>query len=287
VEPAQQHGLGSRSARAYLLTVLGELVLPRGGAVWTQTLLEALGLLEVDPRAARQAVNRAAGKGLLAPERHGRRTRWHLTPAATALLTEGTERIYSLHRARRRWDGRLVLCLVATPGERDQRRRLRTRLAWAGFGALAPGVWLGPWAERRGALERVLEELGLRGTAQVFVAEPSPSEDPRQLAAAAFDLPGLAAAYRAFVAAEAPRLAAPPPRDEERATAALLALVHRWRQLPFLDPDLPEELLPEDWAGDQAAACFHRLHDRLAPWAARWWAAREPAVPEDERAEAG
>jgi phenylacetic acid degradation operon negative regulatory protein len=277
VERAQQHGLGSRSARSFLLTVLGELVLPSGRPVWTGTLLEALSLLGVDPRAARQAVNRAATKGLLTAERVGRRTRWQLTKQAVELLVEGTERIYSLHRRQRRWDGRLVMVLVPNPPERDRRNRLRTQLAWAGFGPLTPGVWLSPWAHRLADAERILGELGLRDSASVLLAELSPAQDPARLAAEAFDLPGLAAAYRDFLQAQAPRLEASPPSDPATATAELLGLVHRWRQLPFLDPDLPRELLPEDWIGDQAAACFHRLHDRLAPLAAIWWAEREGA----------
>src|SRR5262245_18189502 len=43
------------SAKALLLTVLGELVLPGGGAVWTQTVVQLLGRLDVGERNARQA----------------------------------------------------------------------------------------------------------------------------------------------------------------------------------------------------------------------------------------
>ena len=32
--------------------------------------------------------------------------------------------------------------------------------------------------------------------------------------------------------------------------------MHAWRRFPFLDPKLPAELLPAEWAGARAAALF-------------------------------
>jgi phenylacetic acid degradation operon negative regulatory protein len=36
-----------------------------------------------------------------------------------------------------------------------------------------------------------------------------------------------------------------------------------WRRLPYLDPGLPAELLPGDWAGIRAADVFFTLQSRL------------------------
>ncbi len=130
----RSQALGVPSTRGYLLTVLGEFVLPVGGRVWTAALLDALGALGVEERTARQAVWRSAERGLLESERIGRRTRWALSDAATRLLTEGTRRIYSLHREPRPWDGRWLLLYVSVPeSQRDLRHRMRTRLGWVGL----------------------------------------------------------------------------------------------------------------------------------------------------------
>jgi phenylacetic acid degradation operon negative regulatory protein len=40
-------------------------------------------------------------------------------------------------------------------------------------------------------------------------------------------------------------------------------LVHQWRKFPFLDPDLPERILPARWPRARAHAVFQ---DRHAAW---------------------
>jgi phenylacetic acid degradation operon negative regulatory protein len=41
---------------------------------------------------------------------------------------------------------------------------------------------------------------------------------------------------------------------------AQVRLVHEWRRFPFLDPQLPAELLPPQWIGARAASVFHERH---------------------------
>lgn len=48
-----------------------------------------------------------------------------------------------------------------------------------------------------------------------------------------------------------------------------------WRQLPYLDPGLPAELLPDDWVGIRAAELFFTLQSRLEN-GARAYVARRP-----------
>ena len=67
--------LGAASARSLLLTVLGEFVLPTGHPVWTATLIELLGELDVAEKAARQAIMRTADSGWIEGSRIGRETR--------------------------------------------------------------------------------------------------------------------------------------------------------------------------------------------------------------------
>src|ERR1700758_4261214 len=100
---SRRHAVGAPSARGLLFTVLGEYVLPGGGAVWTATVIATMARLGVEEKATRQALMRTAADGWLTADRVGRRTRWLLTPNAEELLTEGTERIYGFGAHRDGW----------------------------------------------------------------------------------------------------------------------------------------------------------------------------------------
>jgi len=271
----RSQALGVPSTRGYLLTVLGEFVLPVGGRVWTAALLDALGALGVEERTARQAVWRSAERGLLESERIGRRTRWALSDPARRLLTEGSRRIYSLHREPRPWDGRWLLLYVSVPeSQRDLRHRMRTRLGWAGFASIGSGTWVSPWVDREVEAKEVLEDLGLAGAARSFIALPGGIGDVGEMVTSTWPLGEIAATYAAFLDQFS---AAPAPGSSYDAFVHQVRLVHEWRRFPFLDPDLPGELLPRDWSGYRAAELFHRLHEQWRSPAWAWWTERMEA----------
>ena len=273
----RSQALGVPSTRGYLLTVLGEFVLPVGGRVWTAALLDALGALGVEERTARQAVWRSAERGLLESERIGRRTRWALSDAARRLLIEGTRRIYSLHREPRPWDGRWLLLYVSVPeSQRDLRHRMRTRLGWAGFASLGSGTWVSPWIDREIEAREVLEDLGLSssGAARSFIAKPGGIGNVNEMVTATWPLGEIATGYDAFLERFG---TAPPTGAGYDAFVNQVRLVHEWRRFPFLDPDLPGDLLPSDWSGYRAAELFHRLHEQWHSSAWAWWRERMEA----------
>jgi phenylacetic acid degradation operon negative regulatory protein len=60
----------------------------------------------------------------------------------------------------------------------------------------------------------------------------------------------------------------PPPAElaalpGDEALRRQVRLVASYRRLPFRDPDLPEELLPEDWPGGRVHELFVAAHDAL------------------------
>jgi phenylacetic acid degradation operon negative regulatory protein len=260
---SRRHAAGAESARGLLLTVLGEFVLRAGGVAWTSAVIDVLGRLGVEEKATRQALMRTATDGWLASERVGRRTRWRLTPAGQRLLTEGTERIYGFRAALPGWDGRWLLVLARAPEtDRAARHHLRTRLTWAGLGNAAPGVWISPHAERVAEVESVLAGAGLAG-AQVFVAEHAGRGDLAAMVRQAWDLAGIEARYRQFLAEFVTPTGDPLTR--------LVELVHAWRRFPAVDPELPTALLPPRWSGIRAATLFRRRHAGWSAAAATDW----------------
>lgn len=265
---SRRRELGAASARSLLLTVLGEFVLPRDEPVWTQVLVDVLAGLGIEAKAARQALARTAAEGLLTSDRAGRRVRWSLTPAGRRLLSAGAARIYGFGAAARPWDGRWLVLLVSVPeSQRRLRHRLRTRLAWAGLGSPAPGVWVTPDAGKQDEVAEVVAELGLTSVTSSFVGPFGEIGAPRQVVAQAWDLGEVETAYEEFL--ETFGAAAPvAPAD---VLSAQIHLVHAWRRFPFLDPELPADLLPEGWAGARAAALFETLHGRWHEPALRHW----------------
>jgi phenylacetic acid degradation operon negative regulatory protein len=251
-----------------LLTVLGELVLPHGEAIWTSTAVRCLALLDVEQRNARQALARLAEAGTLRSHKHGRRARWHLTDAGRRLLVEGTKRIYELGADDDHWDGRWLVVLCSVPEEqRAKRHQLRAQLGFAGFGFLGPGVAVSPHLDREGAANAVLADLDLLPGAMVFRAEAGELVEADDLLARAWDLEALAGAYTDFAESFAGRR----PTTDAARFADLIGLVHEWRRFPFLDPGIPAGLLPRNWPGRHARAVFTDRHDAWTPGAQRWY----------------
>jgi phenylacetic acid degradation operon negative regulatory protein len=272
---SRRHSVGAASARSWLLTVLGEFVLPADEPAWTSSLVAVLAGLGLEEKASRQALARTAADGLIRAERVGRRARWHLTEPGRRLLTEGAERIYSFGVRPTRWDGRWLVLSVAVPeSQRDLRHRLRTRMAWAGFGSLAANLWVSPNTDREAEAKQLFDELGLAATTLSFTGEFAGIGSERSLVEQAWNLSDLATRYHSFVT----EFARPGPSI----MLAQVRLVHEWRRFPFLDPQLPAELLPPQWIGARAAAVFHERH---AAWhdsaQAQWLRTAESTEPSE------
>jgi phenylacetic acid degradation operon negative regulatory protein len=265
---SRRREVGGASARSLLLTILGEFALSRDEPVWTATVLEALGLFDVEQRASRQALARTRTEGLLASERHGRRTAWALTPEGIELLTEGTGRIYGFMRQPHAWDGRWLVLSVSIPEtQRRLRHRLRTQLTWLGLGTPSSGLWITPDADKAPDVHRVVSGLGLDDQSFAWVGPAAGIGDEARLVEAAWDLAVVEKRYLAFLDEFDPRRSST-ARD---AFVAQIDLVQEWRRFPFLDPDLPRELLDHDWPGPRAATVFHERHAQWHRQAQQEW----------------
>jgi phenylacetic acid degradation operon negative regulatory protein len=141
---------------------------------------------------------------------------------------------------------------------------MRTRLAWAGFGSLGGGLWISPHVERERELagESGAELVSFHGALGAL-------GDPARVVAEAWDLEAVAAAYRAF----ATRFGRMAPRGPEATFRAQTLLVHEWRKFPFLDPDLPDGMLPARWPRERAHDLFSERHAAWQDDARAWFAA--------------
>jgi phenylacetic acid degradation operon negative regulatory protein len=111
--------------------------------------------------------------------------------------------------------------------------------------------------EREAELREAIREAPA-AEATSFVAELGCMGTPTAVAAAAWDLEQVRAQYEAFVE----DFAAIRPSSAQAFFRMQTLLVHAWRKFPFVDPDLPGELLPAGWPRRRAHDLFAGRHER-------------------------
>ncbi len=243
-----------------LITIFGDSIAPRGGAVTLGSLIDLAQPFGLAERLVRTSVARLARDGWLIAHRKGRRSEYRLTATGQQRFAEATRRIYG--EMPRSWDGQWTL-LVLPPGS-PRRQDLRHELRWRGFGQVSPGVFAHPSSSIESARADL---IGLEGTAQalLFKTSTEDSDADRRLIALGWDLGDLARRYRKFLdtftpVAEAATACAPAGLDTTAAFVIRTLLIHEYRKIHLRDPLLPPALLPADWIGAAAYELSKRLY---------------------------
>lgn len=246
-------------------TVYGAFLRRLGGWISIADLIVVMGELDVEGPAVRSAISRLKKRGILEPERRGVNG-YRLSPAVHEVFDEGDRRIFGSLEPADLADGWVMAVFSVPESERAYRYQLRTRLTWLGFGNMAPGVWLAPGRlldDARGALVR----LGLSEYAHLFTSQYAAFSDLRASVSSWWDFPAIQAQYAAFTDTYGPvaqRLAQEEDLDDTEAFRHYVPLLTQWRRLPYLDPGLPKELLPDDWNAIAARQLFQQLRAALA-----------------------
>lgn len=248
-----------------MMTLLGDYWYTRTEHIPSAALVELLAEFDITEPSARAALNRLTKRGLLTSSKRGRNTYYGADPTALPLLQDMFERCVAFGtKEARPWDGCWTMVAFSIPeAERQLRHGVRSRLRWLGFAALYDGLWCSPWEDNDVALS-ALAELGV-GACTVIRA--SIDEQSSLQALSAWDLEMVRREYLEFEARFAPIL-----EEAERGNlSASQALVERtrvmddWRNFLAIEPDLPSQLLPDDWPRSRMRALCFRLHDCLAP----------------------
>jgi phenylacetic acid degradation operon negative regulatory protein len=251
-----------------IFILFGDIIAPRGGRVWTASLLQMLDVLGVSERAVRSTLSRMRRKGWVKPERDGRHSAYTLTARGRRLVEEGGQRIFEARKLE--WGGQWYQVVYSLPeNKRGLRNDLRKRLTWLGFGRLAPGTWISPH-NRHTEVVGMLDDLGVRDYVQLFSGLRLASGADRDIVERCWDLKGLNQQYARFLSKWEP--------DYEKCTQSLMKgnglppaqcfaqrfwITHEYSPFPRRDPNLPSALLPDGWLGDRAAAVFNGYRSLL------------------------
>lgn len=252
-------------AKSLIVTVLGDALMPHGGAIWLGSLISLMAPFGINQRAVRTGVLRLVREDWLVAKPRGRRSYYHLTEAGHIRIADSERRIYP--NPRWDWDGRwhLVFTGLGAVGGED-RARLRRTLRWLGFGAVTGSVFAHPRADLDG-LAHALAELGLADEIVTLRAEPEGllGSKPRQdLLGEIWNLDGLSASYRRFIERFAPFRGIASRLTPQASFTLRILLMHEYRRVLLRDPGLPAELLPADWAGMEAWTLTRALYRKLA-----------------------
>ncbi len=223
---------------------------------------------------------------MLRSTRVGGVTAYKLSESQQTVFAEGDQRIF----AEQRDDGDhdWLLALFSVPeAQRHLRHRLRTILAALGSGTVTSGVWIASSsiAERARASLTAHE---LDQFVEFFRGDYLFGGDVRANVATWWNLEAIDALIGEFLEVYsgadtgcAQRLGEDPgvgvsTADEEACRDAFryyVPMLTLWRRLPYRDPNLPLEYLPEWWREPEARRVFGRAHQIIASLAERHAAA--------------
>jgi phenylacetic acid degradation operon negative regulatory protein len=254
-----------------IVTLYGDYIRHVGGSIWIGSLIRLLSYFGISQQAVRSTVSRMTRRDLLRIDRIGTRSYYSLTEKSARMMEEGAARIFSFHSPRDAWDGQWRLVTYSIPeNEREARDRLREELAWLGFGMLTNALWISPHDCHR-EVEQLADSLGIRSRIELFTARHDGFSNQADIVVRCWELSRINARYVAFIDRYKPlyeehcrRLTNGDDLDPSQYFVHRFNLIHEYRRFPYIDPELPRDLLPPDWCGDKAANLFRQYHDLLA-----------------------
>jgi len=252
-------------AGSLIITAYGDAIATRGGTVWLGSLINILEPLGLNQRLIRTSVFRLVKENWLTVDQVGRRSYYSLTGPGIRRFGKAFKRVYAEQSPE--WDGRWLMAILSQLAP-EERQKLRQELEWHGFGSLAPTVMLHPQMQKL-ELQGILQELDCQDDVILFedLGEGSAASRALRLQTReSWNLPKLAESYQNFLDKFRPVWRHLRERDTinaEQCFQIRLLLIHEYRRIILRDPELPDELLPGDWAGSAARQLCNNIYQRV------------------------
>lgn len=260
-------------ANSLIITIYGDAIAPHGGTVWLGSFINLVEPLGLNPRMVRTSVFRLSREKWLISEQIGRCSYYSLTTTGRRRFEHAYRRIYDDPRTV--WEGDWQIVMTLGGGlPASLRDALRRELLWEGFGIIAPGVLARPYANTDADHEALLDILQGTGVHDKVVMMQArslgalASRPLQDLVRDCWSLDRIAKDYKRFIDTFRPvarTMRTASELDPEQCFVIRTLLIHEFRRVQLRDPQLPKQLLPNEWPGDLARALCAELYALVQP----------------------
>ncbi|QSS98872.1 phenylacetic acid degradation operon negative regulatory protein PaaX [Pontibacillus sp. ALD_SL1] len=263
------------NTRSMIFTLYGDYIRHYGNKIWIGSLIRLLKEFGHNEQAVRAAISRMSKQGWLKAEKKGNKSYYSLTDIGLKRMEEAGNRIFKLNPET--WDGKWRMLFYTIPEEkRNLRDELRKELVWSGFGTMTNSLWISP-NQLEEKVYSLVEKYEIEEYVDFFIASYDGPHENQRLVENSWDIGEINEKYNEFIAHYSQKFII----DKNKIKSGAMSdaecfvertkLVHEYRKFLFIDPGLPEELLPEKWYGSYAGSLFSDYYKELAEPANRFF----------------
>jgi len=265
----------SINTRSMIFTIYGDYIRHYGNQIWIGSLIRLLKEFGHNDQAVRAAISRMSKQGWVHAEKKGNKSYYSLTERGVKRIEEAAKRIFKLRPEK--WDGKWRMLVYTIPEEkRNLRDELRKELVWSGFGTVSNSCWISPNNLEK-QLYDLIEKYDIGPYVDFFIAEYDGPHKNTMLVEKCWDIDAINKKYEEFISQYSLKYVVDKNKihrgemSDAECFVERTKLVHEYRKFLFVDPGLPEELLPGKWMGGHAAALFSEYYKELAKPASRFF----------------
>ncbi|RZT24116.1 phenylacetic acid degradation operon negative regulatory protein PaaX [Fictibacillus sp. BK138] len=265
----------SLNTRSMIFTLYGDYIRHYGSEIWIGSLIRLLEEFGHNEQAVRAAISRMNKQGWIAARKQGNKSYYYLTDRGKKRMDEAAKRIFRVQQEP--WNGEWLMFTYTIPEEkRSIRDELRKELVWSGFGLLANSFWISPHQSTE-QVQLMIDKYQIEDYVHSFTAVYNGPNENEKLVSECWDLNDINTKYNEFIVTYSQKYVIDKNKIEKgemtdgECFVERTKLVHEYRKFLFIDPGLPQELLPAEWLGDHAASLFSDYYRALAGPASRFF----------------
>lgn len=263
------------NTRSMIFTLYGDYISHYGNEIWIGSLIRLLKEFGHNEQSVRAAISRMGKQGWVESRKVGNKSYYCLTDRGVKRINEAGKRIFKLQPEE--WDGQWRMLMYTIPEDkRSIRDELRKEIVWSGFGMLSGGLWISPNRLEK-QVQDLIKKYDIAPYVHFFISRYDGPHKNKRLVRECWDLDDINGRYEQFIDYYSKKFIIDKNKIQDGGMsdgdcfAERARLVHEYRKFLFVDPGLPEELLPGKWLGQYAASLFSDYYKALAEPASQFF----------------